>query len=329
VNGRGCSAGFESDLIEYPAETGGVKQKDSCCDAVKTIFVKAVILNADDFGAHPKTNAAIIRAHTQGVLTSASLMVNEPAAAEAVSLARGCPSLAVGLHLTLSCGNAALPAERIPRLVGPDGRFRADPARAGLVYFFLRAARRELAQEIEAQFQRFAETGLPFSHVDGHQHLHMHPVVWDCMLTQCEAYRVKRVRVLNEELRPISAAGAIGRRFEWLCFRALRRRCLRKLHGRGFFVPERVYGHLQTGRVSAQYLTGLVARLGGRTNEIYLHPGTAHAQPMPDGCAKMDVELDALLHPSVAVALEQHQVKTMTYPEAESWIHQMRLLRQE
>lgn len=287
--------------------------------------MKAVIFNADDFGAHPKTNAAVMRAHTEGVLTSASLMVNEPAATEAAQLARACPSLAVGLHVTLSSGRAALPPGVIPRLVGQEGRFREDPARAGMVYFFSRAARRELAREIEAQFQRFAETGLPFSHVDGHQHLHMHPVVWDCVLTQCEAYRVRRIRILNEEFSPVSPGRAIGRRFEWLCFRALRRRCLRKLNGRGFFVPERVYGHLETGRISARYLTELLPRLGGQTNEIYLHPGTPHAQPMPGGSPEMDVELDALLHPSVALALEQYQVKKMTYAEAETWSCQARL----
>jgi hopanoid biosynthesis associated protein HpnK len=329
VKDRGlCSPGFKFDLLEYPAKTGGVKQKDSCRDTVKTISVKAVIFNADDFGAHPKTNAAIIQAHTGGVLTSASLMVNEPAAAEAVALALGCPALAVGLHLTLSCGKAALPSGRIPRLVCPEGRFRADPARAGLVYFFSRAARRELTREVEAQFQRFAETGLPFSHVDGHQHLHMHPVVWDSVLTQCETHRVRRVRIPNEEFRPASPERVIGRRFEWLCFRALRRRCLRKLTGRGFFVPERVYGHLETGRMSARYLTGLLPRLGGQTNEIYLHPGTPHAQPMPDGSPEMDVELDALLHPSVVIALEQHQLLKMTYAEAETWMNQARLPRE-
>ena len=54
----------------------------------------------------------MIRAHQEGILTTASLMVNEPAFEEAVALAREHPTLGVGLHLTLLCGHSALPPER-------------------------------------------------------------------------------------------------------------------------------------------------------------------------------------------------------------------------
>jgi len=276
--------------------------------------VKAVIFNADDFGARPETNAAIRRAHVEGVLTSASLMVNEPAADEAVEIARALPTLAVGLHLVVSHGRAALLPEAIPHLVNAEGRFRDSPARAGIVGFFSRAARRELACEIEAQFARFAATGLPFSHVDGHQHLHLHPVVWDSVILQCEAHDVRRVRIPYEEFRPATLAGLAGRWMEWLFFRALRRRCLRTLAGRGFVVADRVYGHLETGRMTAAYVTALLGRLGGQTNEIYMHPGTPHAQPLPGGPPGMDVELDALLSPVVRARIEALGLRLTTYP---------------
>ena len=60
-----------------------------------------LIVNADDFGLSPSVNAAVIRAHREGILTSASLMVNEPGFDEAVKLAQENPRLGVGLHLTL------------------------------------------------------------------------------------------------------------------------------------------------------------------------------------------------------------------------------------
>ena len=44
---------------------------------------------------------AIIQAHQHGSLTSASLMVNEVAAAQAVTLAKAHPRLAVWLRLSL------------------------------------------------------------------------------------------------------------------------------------------------------------------------------------------------------------------------------------
>jgi predicted glycoside hydrolase/deacetylase ChbG (UPF0249 family) len=91
---------------------------------------RRLIVNADDFGASTAVNQAVIRAHREGILTTASLMVNEPGFAEAVSLARENPRLGVGLHLTLLQGHAALPPEKIPGLVNACGEFlRPPPAR--------------------------------------------------------------------------------------------------------------------------------------------------------------------------------------------------------
>ena len=68
---------------------------------------RRLIVNADDFGRSRSINEAVIRAHREGILTSASLMVNEPACGEAVALARENPDLCVGLHLSLLCGRSA------------------------------------------------------------------------------------------------------------------------------------------------------------------------------------------------------------------------------
>ena len=62
---------------------------------------RRLIVNADDYGRSASINQAVIRAHREGILTTASLMVNEPAFEEAVALAREHPTLGVGLHLTL------------------------------------------------------------------------------------------------------------------------------------------------------------------------------------------------------------------------------------
>src|ERR1039458_8217189 len=67
-----------------------------------------LIVNADDFGRSHSINEAVIRAHGEGILTTASLMVNEPGLAEAVALAKQNSKLGVGLHLSLLCGRAAL-----------------------------------------------------------------------------------------------------------------------------------------------------------------------------------------------------------------------------
>src|SRR5206468_4073876 len=116
---------------------------------------RLLVVSGDDFGAAPEVNAAIVRAHRDGILTSASLMVTGDAVEEAVALARAHPRLAVGLHLVLaprydiralrlsreSLGSA-LRYDRtsLPRKVGDGHVFRALAAwsasrlrRAGIV----------------------------------------------------------------------------------------------------------------------------------------------------------------------------------------------------
>src|SRR5258708_3414128 len=60
---------------------------------------RTLIVNADDFGQSRGVNRGIIEAHERGIVTSASLMVRWPAAAEATASARNHPRLSLGLHL--------------------------------------------------------------------------------------------------------------------------------------------------------------------------------------------------------------------------------------
>src|SRR6266446_1784843 len=112
---------------------------------------RRLIVNADDFGRSQSINQAVIRAHREGILTTASMMVNEAAFDEAVILARENPRLGVGLHLTLLCGHSALAREKIPGLVDSQQRFSDNPVRVGFRYFARRNLRSQLEAEIRAQ----------------------------------------------------------------------------------------------------------------------------------------------------------------------------------
>ncbi|MGA2094374.1 MAG: ChbG/HpnK family deacetylase, partial [Sedimentisphaerales bacterium] len=63
-----------------------------------------LIINADDFGLCRGVNKGIAEAHATGVLTSATLMANMPAAEEAVEIAHKLSNLGVGVHLNLTEG---------------------------------------------------------------------------------------------------------------------------------------------------------------------------------------------------------------------------------
>ncbi|MBV9903998.1 MAG: ChbG/HpnK family deacetylase, partial [Alphaproteobacteria bacterium] len=78
--------------------------------------MKSLIVTADDFGAAVEVNDAVEQAHTQGILTAASLMVSAPAAADAVARARELPRLRVGLHIVLVEGKPTLPVASVPDL---------------------------------------------------------------------------------------------------------------------------------------------------------------------------------------------------------------------
>lgn len=71
--------------------------------------MKRLIINADDFGLAGSVNLAVVRGFREGVLTSATLMVNGAAYAEAVEAARANPGLGVGVHLNILRGRPVLP----------------------------------------------------------------------------------------------------------------------------------------------------------------------------------------------------------------------------
>jgi predicted glycoside hydrolase/deacetylase ChbG (UPF0249 family) len=108
--------------------------------------------------------------------------------------------LAVGLHLVVVMGRSVLPPSEIPTLVNERGEFPNDPVTAGLKYYFSRQSQEELQREMAAQFEKFQSTGLPFSHIDGHLHMHTHPVVFSAALKLGERHGVRRMRVPEEEL---------------------------------------------------------------------------------------------------------------------------------
>ena len=240
--------------------------------------MRSLAITGDDFGLSREVNRAVAEAYDHGVLTRASLMVNEDAAAEAISLARARPGLSVGLHLVVLDGRSALPPQAIPRLVASEGRLPSGPFATGLRYQFSRETRRQLAREIRAQLERFADTGLPLSHVDGHHHMHLHPFVLETLADLAGRFGIRSIRLPSEELGMALSIDRqdIARRTLWtLVFRLLRRHGERRLRAAGIHFADRVYGLLATGRVRESYLLALIPRIGSEDVELYCHPAAA------------------------------------------------------
>ena len=274
-----------------------------------------LILTADDFGASSRANAAIARAHREGVLAAASLMVTGAAAAEAVALARECPQLRVGLHLVLVDGRSALDPARLPGLVDRGGRFPRSPLAAGVRYGLRPGVRAQLAAEIRGQFDRFAATGLALDHVNGHHHLHMHPAVWDVVAGEAERRGATGVRLTRDDLRLAlrwERRGLVVRAAHAAALAALAGRCRRRLAGPQLRCVGRVYGVLQVGELTEAYLLWLLEAMPLDDAEILFHPG-AERGAMRDGGA--DLETQALTSPAVRAGIAARGFRSGGYAD--------------
>jgi hopanoid biosynthesis associated protein HpnK len=280
---------------------------------------RRLIVNADDFGVSAEVNEAVIRAFREGVLTSTSLMVTGDAFDEAVTLAKENPRLAVGIHLVTVVGKSMLPHSEIPALVDADGNFSNNPVWAGLKYYFSPQARRELRKELAAQFERFHSTGLPLSHIDGHLHLHVHPVVFNAALELGAKYGARRMRVPVEERQLVLAfnrANVLQKTVHTLLFGGLGRHMKGKLRARGFAFPERVYGNLQSGRMSERYFLYALDNLTAGTSEIYFHPAVyADDKLLDDEERQCAIEFEALTSKRVKEKVQALGIKLTNYFE--------------
>jgi hopanoid biosynthesis associated protein HpnK len=230
-----------------------------------------VIFSADDFGLTLAVNEAVEIAHTQGVLTQASLMIAAPAVADAIARAKKLPNLNTGLHLVLIDGDSLLGHEKLPHITTPDGRFRNNQTAAGIRYFFSPAARRELALEIEAQFAAYAATGLALHHADAHKHMHLHPTVGRLMIAIGRRFGLTRIRIPAEPPAVLKTCGETisfsdHALYAWT----------RLLHAQAgpLATTDHVFGLKWTGHMTESRIRTLLQNLPPGTAEIYFHPAT-------------------------------------------------------
>ena len=267
---------------------------------------RRLIVNADDFGRTHSINEAVIRAHREGILTTASLMVNEPACDEAVTLARENPRLGVGLHLTLLAGKSALPPEKIPGLVNERGEFGNRPVAVGMRYFFNHALREQLRAEIHAQFEKFHATGLRLDHVNGHLHLHLHPTVFSILMEEAATLGIRHLRLTRGSLlmdHRMTRGHWFYRISHAMIFAWLSRRARGILQQRGIRHAQVTFGLLQNARVNEEFILKLLPELPPGDSELYSHPSLDEFKH----------EFDALVSPRVKEMVRKLGIELICY----------------
>src|SRR5580704_12306389 len=189
-------------------------------------------------------------------------MVGARAAQDAIERAWRMPALAVGLHVVLVNGRPVLPPERVPDLVNERGEFFTDLASAGFRFFFRPGVRKQLAAEIRAQFERFAETGLPLDHVDAQNHMHVHPTVFALILRIGREFGMRAVRIPRE---PFGGTRSIA---PWLAL--MRLRATRA----GIACNDYAFGVNEAGTLTEERVLRILDALPDGVTEIFFHPAT-------------------------------------------------------
>lgn len=160
----------------------------------------ALVVHADDYGMNPLVNAGIEKAISEGCLRSISLMANGLNVEEAVTFLKNNPHILCSLHLNLSEGRPTSLLDSVPLLIDDKGFFKYSFV--GLWKKFLLSSNGTKKQfisqchtEILAQI-KFFKNKLPEKElrIDGHQHIHMIPFLFQILMEIHESFPIKYMR---------------------------------------------------------------------------------------------------------------------------------------
>jgi predicted glycoside hydrolase/deacetylase ChbG (UPF0249 family) len=223
---------------------------------------RQILFIADDFGMSTDVNAAIMRAHLEGALHGACLMMGQPGTEEAIDLARAHASLQIGWHLHLN------DSEPMTIPAWPWGR---SPARAGLSIAVSPRARSLARAEIDSQWRALRDSGLDCRFVNAHHHLHWHPYVRRHLVETLAAdgfegwMRWGRLSFMNRDSAP----------FGYALIEALLQEPQR---GRlPFRQSTTLWGLDSTFCMDAMKVAALLPRLGDGLHEFMFHPRAGDA----------------------------------------------------
>ena len=253
-------------------------------------------LHADDLGLSHATNQAILTLAEEGLLEGTSLLVNGPVATEGAKawsvLAADRPTLQLCLHLCLTEGPSSAPPDLIPDLVDHQGHLHRSfghwlllsllpprhPRRARLA--------EQLGHEIDAQVRQFqAMRGEGPIALDGHQHIHLVPVVLDAVLARSSRFGITWLRSTDEPLptglplrcwwQACRDAGLI----KWLVLQLLSRRARGAFRKHGITSNGGFAGVLFTGRMTGAPLRAAWSDLASLRSPDHFTPSLLLAHP--------------------------------------------------
>ena len=280
--------------------------------------MRRLIVNADDFGLHAAVNRGILTAHTEGIVSSTSLMAGGAAFDDAVRIAKQCPQLGVGVHLTLVGASPLLPVAEVSSLLDEAGDFYGSYPL--FIKRFLRGKIRlaEVERELAAQIDRIRMAGIQPSHLDSHQHLHVLPGIGGIVLDLARRFSIRAIRIPAEPVAFIGATPAtVGRLAGRGGLTMLANLFRQHAAAAGIRTSDHFYGMLAGGQLTEPAILAILRRLPPGDSELMTHPGFAD-ESLADAFRwdyQWDAERQALTAPAVRALLAERQIRLISFRE--------------
>jgi len=247
---------------------------------------RRIIINADDFGLCEGVNRAVAEAHTKGILTSATIMTNMPAAAEAIEIAKQLPDIGIGVHLNLTDGQPVSKDADVRLLVNTDGHFAHSPTRLSFRSFISPRFRNAVKVELAAQIRWAVERDLRPTHLDSHKHIHSFPAIYPLVCDLARQFEIPAIRFTYEPRSFSTMPGLLpsgdGKKKASL-IRIMAR--INRLQNSSFFKTDMLLGVAHTGRINTDFFRAVALYNRALVAEIMTHPG------FTDGLEKFKTKL--------------------------------------
>jgi chitin disaccharide deacetylase len=288
------------------------------CSLNEVSIMRKLIINADDFGLHTAVNKGIISGFVGGCITSTSLMPGGDAFLEAVALAKTHPKLGIGVHLMLVGGRATCSSREIPTLIDDNGFLPANYPDFLQRYLSGRVKREDIRRELTAQVQRVITVGLPITHLDSHQHMHVVPGVFEIVLDIAEQFHICALRIPAEPLfffgnYPFQVSRFIAR----AGLSVLSTLAAKQAIQRGLRAPGHFFGMLAGGNMQPHYLLTIIDQLPEGVSEIMVHPGTDTSllRSFYGWDYHWQQELEALTSPLLKERMQEKKIDLVSFRE--------------
>ena len=144
--------------------------------------MSTIFINADDFGLSPGVNAGIVDCYQNGIVNSASLLTNTHYFDDAVALIKKHKLPNIGLHFNLTEFLPLLQTHKT--IVNVEGFFYRNISDRKKINL------NEVAQELEAQYQKVINAGITITHFDSHHHVHMSELLRVAFINIATKYKI-------------------------------------------------------------------------------------------------------------------------------------------